>query len=99
MFRITQHTSQTVDPGLVLFKIFINNLVDGVELTINKIPDYTKVGCVADLPERCADIQGNLERWDSSDEKNCMEFNKENCGVLHMGRNKPWGSSSWKAAL
>jgi len=44
---------------------------------------------VADIPEGCADIQRELDRWDSWSQRNLMKFNKGKCRVLPLKRNNP----------
>ena len=39
-----------------------NNLDEGIEYTVSKFPDVTKLGGVADTPEDCAAIQQDLDR-------------------------------------
>ncbi|KAK4828635.1 hypothetical protein QYF61_000283 [Mycteria americana] len=57
--------------------IFINDLVDGIESTLTKFTDDTKLGHEVDTSEGRAIVQrdlDNLEEWTS---KNCMKFNKD----------------------
>lgn len=62
-----------LDP--VLFKIFTNDLDEGIE-SIFKSANNTKLQGVADKMECCAATQQGLNRVESWGERNLMSFNK-----------------------
>ena len=74
--------------GPVLFNIFISDMDKGTESTLSKFADDAKLGGLADTAEGYATIQQDLGKLESWRGRNLLRFNRNECRVLHLGRNK-----------
>ncbi|GAB0205751.1 triadin [Grus japonensis] len=71
--------------GLVLFNVFVSDMDGGIECTLSKFADNTKLCGVINTLEGRDAIQRDTERLERWAHANLMKFNKAKCKVLHVG--------------
>lgn len=72
--------------GPVLPSMFMSNLGAGVECTISKFADETKLGCAIGCLKGQDALQRDLGRLGYWAMINGMKFNKSKCWILHLGQ-------------
>ncbi|GAB0182103.1 hypothetical protein GRJ2_000675600 [Grus japonensis] len=74
--------------GPVLFNIFVGDMDNGIECTLSKFVDDTKLCGTTDTLEGRDDVQRDLDRLEKWTHVNRIKFDNAKCKVLHVGQRR-----------
>ncbi|GAB0176220.1 mitochondrial enolase superfamily member 1 [Grus japonensis] len=85
--------------GPALFNIFVGDMDSGIECTLSKFANDTKLCGVVDTLEGRDAIQRDLDRLEKWAIANCMKFKKAKCKVLHVVKHNRLGREWIESSL
>ncbi|GAB0202789.1 mitochondrial enolase superfamily member 1 [Grus japonensis] len=86
---VTSGVPQGLILGPALFNIFVGDMGSGIECTLSKFANDTKLCGVVDTLDGRDAIQRDLDRLERCVRENRMKFSKAKCKVLHVGWRNP----------
>ena len=73
----------------MLFTIFVGHTDSGIEYTLSKFADDTKLSCAVDMLEGRGANQRDLDRLERWAHANFIKFNNAKSKVVHLGHGNP----------
>jgi len=67
----------------------VNDLHAGLQAVSSKFADDTKLGGAVASTEGEEDLQSDVDKLENWASTNHMKYNKNNCLILHLGRDNP----------
>lgn len=92
-------TSQEYDQSVIgpmLFNTFITDIDGGIDYTLSKFADKTKLCGVVDILKGWDAIQRDVEGLEQLAQVNLLRFNKFKYKALHLCYGNPAVSTSWR---
>mgnify|MGYP001856120022 FL=1 len=83
--QVTSRVPREYVLGPMFFNTFISDTDSGIERTLSKSVDDTKLCGAVNTPEGQDAIQRDLDRLKQWVRVNLMRFNKSKCKILHVG--------------
>jgi len=79
----------------VLFHVLISEVDSGIECTLSKVADDTKLSGAVNMPEGQDAIQRDRDKLEKWVHVNLMRLNKAKCKVPHLEWSNPWYQYRW----
>ena len=86
--RVTSGVPQGSVLGPIMFAVYVNDMVEGINSHISLFADDAKVMRKVRNDEDCVELQNDLQKLGEWGRKWNMEFNAEKCKVMEFGKSR-----------